>query len=99
VLQARHWIAALVVCAAACDLGAGGTSRSAVGMDGGVCVRDLSAIEDLLAHPVACGNDEQCPLGAFCNTSRGACDWQCTTDNHSGPSGTCGCDGRCTNSA
>ncbi len=74
----------------------GSYGNPASGQDAGVCTRDLTAINDLLAHPVACVSDPQCPSGAFCDSARGACDWECVTDSACGPGGICGCDGRCT---
>src|SRR6185436_10996537 len=82
-----------------CDsLGLDSSQQSATGIDGGVCSRDLGAIQDLLAHPKACAGAAQCPSGTFCNADEGRCDWQCTQDSECGTGNKCNCDGRCSNS-
>jgi hypothetical protein len=87
----------IVLLLGACGLlGEGSSDRGASRQnDAGVCVRDLVAIDELITHPRACVTDEQCPDGSFCNPASGACDWECVQDTTCGPSGTCGCDGRC----
>jgi hypothetical protein len=74
----------------------GESSReSGVVNDAGMCVRDLSALTQLLVTPQACVASSTCPKGSYCNSSTGACDWQCYTDSDCGTGGACTCLGQC----
>jgi len=74
----------------------GASQNNALGStDAGICPRDLAALNDLLAHPVACVGPSQCPAGSYCDTQRGTCDFECTSDQACGSGSLCSCDGRC----
>lgn len=77
--------------------------------DGGVstadpaCPRDNTRLDEIKmpSKLVSCEFDEVCPYGAFCDQSRGVCDWICRTDATCaamaapGQTLVCTCSGKC----
>jgi hypothetical protein len=91
-------LVSLAILGAACSDPPSSSRRGAGYLDGGVCIRDLEELTELLVHPRSCVDSEQCPWGSFCNESTGACDWQCYGDSDCGIGGVCDCEGRCISS-